>query len=101
MDYHEFKRHLGKAGLTAREFSELVRINANSLSNYSKTQSIPSHWAVVAALMGEMAENGLDFRGVLNRLDISPKKVRGAASRGHFPARRPGISSFNPAPGTP
>jgi hypothetical protein len=88
MDYHEFKRHLGKAGLTAREFAELVRLNPNSLSNYSKTQTIPSHWAVAAALMGEMADKGLDFRAVLSRIEIAPKKIRGAALHTPFSGKR-------------
>ena len=40
--------------------------------------------AVIATLMGEMRENQLDFKKLLNNIDISPNKVRGAAVKGGF-----------------
>lgn len=82
--YDEFKRQLGKAGISGREFSRLVKLNPNLLTNYAKTGKIPAHWAIVASLIGEMAENGLDYRSVIERLDFEPNKVRGAAKKGVF-----------------
>jgi hypothetical protein len=35
-------------------------------------------------LLGEIAERGVDFRGVLGKLDIGSKKPRGGSRRGHF-----------------
>jgi hypothetical protein len=88
MHYEEFRRHLGKAGLSVKEFASLVKTHQSSLSNYSKSEEIPAHWAVIAALMGEMADNGLDFRPVLAKIDIAPKKPRGAAPSAFFNSRR-------------
>jgi len=34
--------------------------------------------------MGHMIDNGLEFDVVLEKIDISPNKVRGAASIGRF-----------------
>lgn len=82
MDFEEFKRHLGKAGLTTREFAELLCMNRNSISNYAATGKVPSHLAVIAALMGEMAEHRLDFRPVLSRIEITPNKPRGKPIQG-------------------
>lgn len=96
MRYDEFRRQLGKAGLSTKEFAALVKVNPCSLSNYSRSGEIPSHWAVVAALMGEMAENGLDFRAVLQRIDITPKRSRGAAADGCFGGRRAAPDATNP-----
>lgn len=84
MIYDEFKRQLGKAGISGREFSRLVKLNPNSLTNYAKTGKIPAHWAIIAALMGEMAEFGVDYKTVIQRIDIEPNRVRGAASKGKF-----------------
>jgi hypothetical protein len=84
MTYSEFQRHLGKAGLTVKSFAILVKMNRVSLSNCSKKGGVPSHLAVIAALMGEMADKGLDFRAVLERVDITPKKPRGAGMTGYF-----------------
>lgn len=78
MTYEEFQRQIGKAGLTLREFAELVKMNRVSLSNYAKSNEVPSHLAVIAALLGEMAEQRLDYRAALAKIDFSPKRPRGA-----------------------
>ena len=80
MTYKEFQRQLGKAGLSVKEFSELIGMNRNSVSNYANHPSVPSHLAIIASLMGEMAEHGLDFRSVMSRVDVVPKKARGASA---------------------
>ena len=78
MTYEEFQRQIGKAGLTIRQFAELVKMNRISLSNYGKKGEVPSHLAVIATLLGEMAERKIDYRAVLSKIDITPKKPRGA-----------------------
>lgn len=84
MTYDEFQRQIGKAGLTLRQFAELLKMNRISLSNYGKKGEIPSHLAVIAALLGEMAERRVDYREILSRIDITPKKPRGAGKGGKF-----------------
>ncbi|WP_089686886.1 DNA-binding protein [Billgrantia gudaonensis] len=84
MTYEEFLRQLGKAGLTVKEFSELVGMNRNSVSNYAGWSSIPTHLAVISKLMGEMAEQGIDFRQALAGLETVPKKPRGASRKRHL-----------------
>jgi 23S rRNA maturation-related 3'-5' exoribonuclease YhaM len=77
MNYKEFRRQLGKAGLSGKEFASLVKINPNSLANYSKKGKVPSHWAIIASLMGEMAEHNIDFKSSLLSLDLNPNLPRG------------------------
>ena len=84
MTYTEFQRHVGKAGLTVKAFADLIKMNRASLSNCAKRGEVPSHLAVIAALMGEMADKGVDFRKVMGRIDITPKKPRGAGKAGRF-----------------
>lgn len=84
MIYDEFKRQVGKAGLTLQEFADLIKMHRNSVTNCSKQGEVPSHLAVIASLMGEMAEYDIDFRNTLARIDIEPKKPRGASSKGKF-----------------
>lgn len=88
MTYEEFRRQLGKAGLTSKQFADLVRLNSNSITNYATHGEVPAHWAVVAVLMGEMAEHRIDFRPLLENIDIAPKKVRGSAAKGKFGGNR-------------
>lgn len=83
MNYNEFKRHIGKAGLTIRAFAELLKLNPSSVSNYSKCGEVPSHLAVIAVLLAELAERKVNLREVLERAEIATKKGRGAA-KGKF-----------------
>lgn len=83
MRYEEFKRQLGKAGLTIAEFAELVKLNPKSISNYSKQGDVPSHLAVIITLLAEMAERKIDFRPILLKLPIEVNKPRGAG-KGRF-----------------
>ena len=71
MDYAEFKRHLGKAGLKINEFAALVDVQATSISNYANKPEIPAKYAVVAVLLGDAADRKLNFREVLVRYGIS------------------------------
>ncbi len=84
MNYDEFKRHLGKAGVTAYEFADLTKMNRNSVTNCSQKGMVPSHLAVIVALMGEMAENKLDFRNILSKIEIKAKRPRGGSAAGRF-----------------
>lgn len=60
MDYEELKRQIGKAGLTNKAFAELIGINPNSVTNFKRTK-VPSNIAIIAVLMAEMKEHGVDF----------------------------------------
>ena len=84
MTYEEFRRQLGKAGLTIKEFAELIKQTPNSITNHAAEGEVPSHLAIIAALMGEMAESGVDFRGALGKVDYEPSKPRGGAAKGKF-----------------
>lgn len=84
MTYDEFQRQIGKAGLTIREFADLVKMHRNSVTNYAKLGEVPSHLAVIAALLGAMADKKVDFRSILDSIEIEPKKPRGGAAKGRF-----------------
>ena len=81
MVYDEFRRHLGKAGLTIRQFADLLKMHPNSLTNYRKNGEVPTHVAIIAALMGEMADKKVDFKFILNGLEITSKRARGNPGR--------------------
>lgn len=84
MTYEDFVSDLGKAGLTVRAFALLVGMKPNSVSNYAKCHEVPRHLAIIAALLGEMNVNGLDYRKALARINFAPKKPRGGSRPGRF-----------------
>jgi hypothetical protein len=84
MTYDEFRRQLGKAGLTVKGFAKLIKQTPNSITNYATHGEVPSHLAIISALMGEMAEGGFDFRLTLSRIKFEASKPRGGAIKGRF-----------------
>lgn len=84
MTYDEFQRQIGKAGLTIREFADLIKMHRNSVTNYASLGEVPSHLAVIATLLGALADKKVDFRSILDSIEIEPKKPRGSAGKGRF-----------------
>lgn len=84
MTYEEFRRQLGKAGLTVKEFALLIKQTPNSITNHAAGGEVPQHLAIIASLMGDMADAGVDFRATLGRIEYEPSKPRGGATKGRF-----------------
>lgn len=68
MPYTEFQRLIGKAGLSIKEFAELLDMKPNSITNYSKQGVVPTHIAVIVALISTMKDEGLDFYPVFEKV---------------------------------
>lgn len=81
MTYNEFKRHLGKAGLTVNEFAALLHVQPSSISNYAKKMVVPQTHAIIAVALGDACDRGVDFRETFARYDIRFKHQ----GRGHRP----------------
>ncbi len=82
MTYDEFKRQVGRAGLTIKEFASLLNMSRSSVTNYAQVGAVPTHLAVIVVLLGEMTDAGLDFRSAIERLCLERKKGRGASFTG-------------------
>jgi len=78
MNYDEFKRHVGKSGLTLTDLAALLNMNKGSITNYGNAGEVPDSLAVIVVLMGEMAEAGLDFRAAVAKVNMKRKRERGA-----------------------
>ena len=68
MPYTEFQRLVGKAGLSIKEFAALLDMKPNSITNYSKQGVVPTHIAVIVALISTMKDEGLDFYPIFERV---------------------------------
>ena len=76
MPYSEFQRLIGKAGLSIKEFAELLGMNPNSITNYNKVGFVPSHIAIIVSLISTMKDEGIDFYKVFKKI----KKYEWAAN---------------------
>jgi len=77
MTYEKFRAELIAAGLTLREFAELLKFNPNSVTNYKSLGEVPDHIAVIASLMHELVKRGGDFRPAIKRAHVRRKAPRG------------------------
>ena len=68
MPYSEFQRLIGKAGLSIKEFAALLDMKPNSITNYSKQGVVPTHIAVIVALISTMKDEGLDFYPIFEKI---------------------------------
>lgn len=84
MSYSEFVDELLRAGLSVRAFAELIGMNPNSISNYARDGALPTHLALIAVLVAELSDQGVDYRHAMAKVELAPKKPRGGARRGHF-----------------
>jgi transcriptional regulator with XRE-family HTH domain len=96
MLYADFLTELARAGLSVRAFADLIGMNPNSISNYARGGEVPSHLALIAALIGELGALGGDYRRVVARIEVTPKKPRGGARRGHFGGDRQSSLDLDP-----
>ncbi len=84
MSYNDFLDELTRAGLTVRAFAELIGMNPNSITNYARAQSVPAHLALIATLIAELSVHGINYRSLIAKIEIAPKKPRGRARQGQF-----------------
>lgn len=71
MKYEKFIGELGKAGLSVREFAELIEIRANSVSNNSKRGEVPPHYEVIVTLLAELHRHDIPYEPILRRIQAS------------------------------
>ncbi len=74
MPYTEFQRLVGKAGLSIKEFAALLDMKPNSITNYSKQGVVPTHIAVIVALISTMKDEGLDFYPIFEKVKSYSKE---------------------------
>jgi len=84
MTYEEFVRNLRKADISIKDFAGLLRKNPNSITNNASKKKVPNELGVIAVLIGEMANNNLEYRDLIKTLDLRTQKIRGGAEIGKF-----------------
>lgn len=73
LTYSEFRRHLGKAGMTINDFAAYLCVRPSSVSNYAKAGEVPRTYAMLVVLMGEAVDRGVSVVDVLTRYGITPQ----------------------------
>jgi hypothetical protein len=96
MDYPTFKKNLAHAGLSIREFADLLHMNKNSITNYAQKGEVPAHLGIIAQLIVALADRRVDYRKVLAGAPIRIKHRRGLPFGHPFRQKKTGSAQTQP-----
>lgn len=78
MTFIDFKKLLLDAELTIPKFTELIKVSEKNIQAYKKKKEVPNAIATVAACFAKMNKDGVDFRVLVNSLELEKKEKKGA-----------------------
>lgn len=78
MTFIEFKKLLLDAEITLPKFSKLIKVSEKNLQSYKKKGEVPNAIAAVAGCFAEMKRNGMDYRPVIEAMQLKAKTKKGA-----------------------
>lgn len=78
MTFIEFKKLLLDAELTIPKFTALIKVSEKNIQAYKKKEEVPNAIAAVAACFAKMNQEGMDFRELMDELDLKKKEKKGA-----------------------
>ena len=77
MTFIEFKKLLLDAEISLPKLSKLIKVSEKNLQSYKKKGEVPNPIAVIAACFAEMNKNEMDYRSVIEALDLQAKTKKG------------------------
>lgn len=78
MTFIDFKKLLLDAELTIPKFTALIKVSEKNIQAYKKKQEVPNAIASIAACFAKMNQDGVDFKGLIEALELVKKEKKGA-----------------------
>jgi len=78
MTFIDFKKLLLDAELTIPKFTALIKVSEKNIQAYKKKKEVPNAIASVAACFAHMNKMGIDYRTLINDLELVKKEKKGA-----------------------
>ncbi|PHS59053.1 MAG: hypothetical protein COB17_00505 [Sulfurimonas sp.] len=78
MTFIEFKKLLLDSDITIPKFSKLIKVSEKNLQAYKKKGEVPNTIAVIITCFAQMNKNNVDYRLIINKLDLKAKTKKGA-----------------------
>lgn len=78
MTFIEFKKLLLDAELSIPKFTSLIKVSEKNIQAYKKKKVVPNAIAVTAACFAKMNQEGIDFKELIEDLDLKKKEKKGA-----------------------
>lgn len=78
MTFIDFKKLLLDAELTIPKFTALIKVSEKNIQSYKKKEEVPNAIAAVAACFAQMNKEGMDYRSLIEDLNLQKKEKKGA-----------------------
>jgi hypothetical protein len=78
MTFIDFKKTLLDAEITLPKFSKLIKVSEKNIQGYKKKGEVPNTIAVIVTCFANMHKNGVDYRELINSLELQAKVKKGA-----------------------
>jgi len=78
MTFIEFKKLLLDAEISLPKFSKLIKVSEKNIQSYKKKGEVPNTIAVIVASFVAMHQIGMDYRTIIEALDLKAKTKKGA-----------------------
>ncbi|SHE20888.1 hypothetical protein [methanotrophic endosymbiont of Bathymodiolus puteoserpentis (Logatchev)] len=78
MTFIEFKKQLLDAEISLPKFSKLIKVSEKNIQAYKKKGEVPNTIAAIVTCFVAMHKSGLDYRKVINDLELEAKVKKGA-----------------------
>ena len=78
MTFIEFKKLLLDAEITLPKFSKLIKVSEKNIQAYKKKGEVPNTIAVIVTCFVSMHKMGIDYRSIIETLDLKAKTKKGA-----------------------
>lgn len=78
MTFIDFKKLLLDAELTIPKFTALIKVSEKNIQAYKKKKEVPNAIASIAACFAYMNKEGIDYKTLINDLELVKKEKKGA-----------------------
>lgn len=78
MTFIEFKKLLLDAEISLPKFSKLIKVSDKNLQSYKQKGEVPNTIAVIVTCFASMHKQEMDFRTIIEALELKPKVKKGA-----------------------
>ena len=81
MTFVDFKKHLLDANLSIPKFANLIKVSEKNIQAYKKKEEVPNSIAVVAVCFAKMNKEGIDYKEIVEQLQLSKKSKSSGFSK--------------------
>jgi len=78
MTFIDFKKLLLDAEISLPKFSKLIKVSDKNLQSYKQKGEVPNTIAVIVTCFALMHREGMDFRSIVEALELTAKVKKGA-----------------------